>query len=237
MTLFIFWFKVHIDMTQTGLTAADITRLRASFEAAGQGHVFAFWDSLTTEQQQELYSQLNDLDIFRVNQIYNTAVKSAADSTSTQASNVHSLPAGVCDSVLTADTSSLQEWRELGLKLISEGKVAVILMAGCKGTRLGSSGPRGCYDIDSPSGKILFHLQAERIAKLQELARTSNNVQQNVIIAWYILTSGRTHGPIYSFFESNNFFGLDKENVLFYEQGKSSFGFALAGSAAEWRTA
>lgn len=84
---------------------------------------------------------------------------------------------------------------------------------------MGSSAPKGCYDINLPSGKTLFQLQAERIIKLQELARASHNVQQDVIIPWYIMTSGPTHGPTFSFFESNNFFGLSKENVFFFEQG------------------
>ncbi|KAJ2959906.1 hypothetical protein NQZ79_g4718 [Umbelopsis isabellina] len=206
-------------MTQTIFTEADVTSLRASFDAAGQGHVFTFWDTLTSEQQQALYSQLVELDVARVNQIYDTAVKSVAASASTQAATVEQLPAEVCESVLTADQSKIQEWRDLGLKLIAEGKVAVILMAGGQGTRLGSSAPKGCYDINLPSGKTLFQLQAERIIKLQELARASHNVQQEVIIPWYIMTSGPTNGPTYSFFEKNNFFGLSKENVFFFEQG------------------
>lgn len=205
-------------MTRIGFTVADVTRLRALFNAVGQGHVFTFWESLTTEQQQILCSQLADLDILRVNQIYNTAVETATDSIFAQAASVYPLPAIVCDSVLAADSPSIQEWRELGLKLIAEGKFAIILMAGCKGTGLGSSGPKGCYDINSPSGKALFKFQAERIIEMQELARRS---RQNVYITWYILTSSRTHGAIYSFFENNNFFGLEKEYVLFFEQGKS----------------
>ncbi|KAI8577577.1 hypothetical protein K450DRAFT_251475 [Umbelopsis ramanniana AG] len=210
---------VNIGMTQTGFTSADIIRLRASFDASGQGHVFTFWDSLTTEQQQDLYTQLTELDIFRINQIYDTAVKKATDYTSNQAAIAHPLSAGAYESTLTVDSSSLQEWRELGLKLIAEGKVAVIFVAGCKGTRLGSSGPRGYYDINSPSGKTWFQSQAEHIIKLQKMARASNSVQHNVVITWYIITSGRTHDPIYSIFENNNYFGLEKENVLFVKQG------------------
>jgi UDP-N-acetylglucosamine/UDP-N-acetylgalactosamine diphosphorylase len=83
-------------MTQTIFTEADINSLRASFDAAGQGHVFTFWDALTSEQQQELYSQLVNLNVTRVNQIYDTAVKSIAASTSTQAATVEPLPADVC---------------------------------------------------------------------------------------------------------------------------------------------
>ncbi|KAI7857611.1 nucleotide-diphospho-sugar transferase [Circinella umbellata] len=208
-------------MTVSDIHESEIQALRVRYEQAGQGHVFQFFDQLAPTEQRELYDQLAALDVERVNQIYTKAIEGAEADKQNQEASVEQLPDDVFDSVIKASPETVKKWETLGLKQIAQGKVAVILMAGGQGTRLGSSAPKGCYDIKLPSGKSLFQLQAERILRLQDIARQYKKPsdQTESIIPWYIMTSGPTHANTYNFFKENNFFGLKEENVIFFQQG------------------
>lgn len=94
-----------------------------------------------------------------------------------------------------------------------------IAIEGGQGTRLGSSAPKGCFDVGLPSKKSLFQLQAERIRRVETLAAKKVSSKCTVVVPWYVMTSGPTRGPTQKFFEENNYFGLKKENVVFFEQG------------------
>lgn len=70
----------------------------------------------------------------------------------------------------TAPESQRAAWVETGLDTAAAGELAVLILAGGQGTRLGSAAPKGCFDIGLPSGLSLFGLHAGRVARLRVLA-------------------------------------------------------------------
>ena len=215
--------------TQSLQSRYNSTRKR--FENAHQEHVFAFWDQLADTERTQFLDQLDKIDVERVNAIYKNAIK--ADSEARLANghiDVEPLPEDAFDSVVGAPEKE-SEWRRAGLNAIAEGQVAVLLMAGGQGTRLGSSDPKGCYDIGLPSHKSLFQLQAERIKRLQAVAeKECGKKPGSVVIRWYVMTSEPTHDATRTFFgwdkegkrananKSVNF-GLSESQVVFFKQG------------------
>ena len=199
---------------------AEFKELKEKYDKAGQGHVLAFFADLKPGEKGALYQQLLPIDPEHINKLADTALNPPKEESSHQKPKLEQLPDTATTSTIDSDQKSLDKWHEDGLELISENKVGVVLMAGGQGTRLGSSAPKGCYDIGLPSKKSLFQLQAERIERLQFLAsKHHNNEQDEVVVPWYIMTSGPTRKPTQDFFEENKYFGLNRNNVFFFEQG------------------
>lgn len=193
----------------------ELQELREKYEKAKQDHVFHYYDELDVAGKASLFEQLSNIDPAHVNEITEKALKPEEQADKPK---LEPLPDDALASLLDSKQEDLDGWYDHGLQLIADNKVAVVLMAGGQGTRLGSSAPKGCYNIGLPSEKSLFQLQAERIFKVQELALYKYG-KEKVIVPWYVMTSGPTRKPTEEFFEKNKYFGLQKEDVIFFEQG------------------
>lgn len=197
--------------------------IRDTFIRAGQEHIFQYWEELTQIEKSDFLSQLSKFPdpVAYINRVQE-AIKYSAEISKSR--SIEPLPSTSYDSTLDSDLETLQKWQGAGYDLIKNGKVGVILMAGGQGTRLGSSDPKGFYDVGLPSHKSLFQLQCERILKLQDLVssyHSSNNNKDEPInsIPLYIMTSDPTRIATENYFKENNFFGLDSKNVIFFSQG------------------
>lgn len=151
------------------------------------------YDLLSDDSKRKLDEQLKTLDLNEIESVYdNVYVNKQAFDTS----NVTEVP------YVTKDELNVDALKSLANSSINDGKVAVLLMAGGQGTRLGYDGPKGTFKFDDVS---LFELQARQISKY-------NNVH------WYIMTSDINHDETLKFFEENNYFNLKKENIHFFKQ-------------------
>lgn len=207
-----------LGVAPTEPSAEDIRTLREKYSKAKQDQVFAFYDILSVSEKASLYEQLQRFDPDRINQLADVALHPPKGAEDTDKTSIEPLPESATASILDSDPENIKKWYQSGLEHVANNKVAVVLMAGGQGTRLGSSAPKGCFDIGLPSHKSLFQMQAERIWKVQQLARKEFK-KEEVVVPWYVMTSGPTRGPTEKFFEENNYFGLQKENVYIFEQG------------------
>ena len=198
-------------------TEQEINELRARYEKAGQDQVLSFYDELTTAEKAGLYASLSSIDPDSMNEITQKALHPQSSGRETEI-RLEPLPETATASILDSKAENIDSWYQSGLDLVAEGQVAVVLMAGGQGTRLGSSAPKGCYNIGLPSQKSLFQIQAQRILKVQQLAEKKSH-KKNVVIPWYVMTSGPTRGPTEKYFEEHQYFGLQKDDVLVFEQG------------------
>jgi UDP-N-acetylglucosamine/UDP-N-acetylgalactosamine diphosphorylase len=103
-----------------------------------------------------------------------------------------------------------QKARQAGETLLRNGKVAVLIVAGGQGSRLGFDGPKGIYTISPIQQKSLFQLFAEQVKAQSKRYSTQ--------IPLLIMTSGENHNETVHFFESKDYFGLGKETLHFFQQ-------------------
>ena len=113
-----------------------------------------------------------------------------------------------------------EQFDKLGYEAIARGEVAVCIMSGGQGTRLGFNHPKGMFDLNLKSGLTLFGYFAHRLQRLDELARKHSNLQkEGALIKWYLMTSEMNHKEVVGYFEANNYFGYDKNAIVFFPQG------------------
>lgn len=202
-----------------GPSESEVKALREKYTQAKQEQVFAFYDSLNGEEKASLYAQLSKFDPDYINTIAQKAINPPEATDADKEPTIEPLPESATWSTLDSSEDEIKALYDAGLDLIAENKVGVVLMAGGQGTRLGSSAPKGCFNIGLPSNKPLFQLQAERIQRIQTVASKKANNGKKVVIPWYVMTSGPTRGPTETYFREHNYFGLEKENVFIFEQG------------------
>jgi UDP-N-acetylglucosamine/UDP-N-acetylgalactosamine diphosphorylase len=180
------------------------------FEERGQGQVFAFWDSLDSQQRERLCADTQQIDLDEVDGLVSSLVKGAGS----EAVSFEGLePAPYIAHPASGGAADI--WKsatERGEAALRRGKVAAFTVAGGQGTRLGFDGPKGTFPVTPVSGKTLFQVFAEKLA--------AAGTRYGVEIPWLIMTSSINHEATVEAFEAAGYFGLKKDQVTFFSQGR-----------------
>jgi UDP-N-acetylglucosamine pyrophosphorylase len=175
----------------------------------GQEQVLQFWDELDDAGREKLSAQLAVIDLEHLEELAQEYVLKQPE-----AKIPDDLSPASFFPLIPRDAEQQELYnkaRQAGQKLIADGKIAALTVAGGQGSRLGFDGPKGTYPLAPVSGKTLFQYFAESIVRIREKYDTDLN--------WYIMTSGLNHQQTVDFFTENDFFGLGADTVFFFTQG------------------
>jgi len=209
----------HLTQSLTDQTPAatpmDVQKVRDQLRKWDQEHLLDRFDTLNTSEQANLIKEISNLSMAEVIGYFDNAMAETDEDTN-QVPVLKPIPQENYGFITTTPQDTLSQYHDVGMDSISNGEVAVLLLAGGQGTRLGVDYPKGMYNMGLPSQKTLYQIQAERIRKLEELAEERTGKRGNIM--WYIMTSEATGGKTLQYFCNHNWFGLKKENLVVFEQ-------------------
>ncbi|MDP1879500.1 MAG: UTP--glucose-1-phosphate uridylyltransferase [Parachlamydiaceae bacterium] len=99
---------------------------------------------------------------------------------------------------------------EIGQRLIKNGRLGCVVLAGGQGSRLKFEGPKGCYPISIIKNKSLFQLIIEKVIAASQWAECPLNIA--------IMTSQENDRQTRDFFKKNHYFGLSVDQIDFFIQ-------------------
>ena len=184
--------------------AAD---LRDTLREFGQSHLLDFEAELTDEEAQRLRSQIAAIDFGQIAALH--ADHARKDHWCELASRAGPPPAfRLSDS---SPSITRTEAIRRGEKAIAAGEVAMVLVAGGQGTRLGFCYPKGMLPLGPVSERTLYQIH---IDKLKAHYRRFGNW-----IPLYVMTSPATHDESAAWLEAQDWFGYPREFRSVFCQG------------------
>ena len=184
----------------------ELEKAEERLKKYNQEQIIEDLEKLNKKEQENTIEQINEIDFEEVNNLYNLTKQN------------HTINDSKIEPINYIDLEKLgkdqkEATRKIGENIIRNNQYAVVTMAGGQGTRLGWKGPKGTYKLDiGKKGKYIFEILAESMKKSKEL--------YNIFTYWYIMTSKQNDNETKAFFEEHNYFGYDKEKIMFFTQGE-----------------
>jgi putative uridylyltransferase len=114
-------FKIEIKM--------PLDQLMLNLEQFGQQHLLKFWDDLSVVEKEGLTSEIQEIDfenLYKILQDYKSFKILSNE-------NLKPIPARLKGGVETSSEEEIKKYKSVGLKAITDGQVAVLLLAGGQG--------------------------------------------------------------------------------------------------------
>jgi UDP-N-acetylglucosamine/UDP-N-acetylgalactosamine diphosphorylase len=180
------------------------------FQRAGQGQVFAFFDRLKPDEQKRLLDEAAEIDLGEVQHLTDTLLTKGAAA----GVNLEGLEPAPYEPRPEhgGNAAAWAKAKATGEAALRAGRVAAFTVAGGQGTRLGYNGPKGTFPVTPIKQKTLFQVFAEKIQAAGD--------RYGRPLHWFIMTSHQNHVATEAFFQENRFFGLDRNRVHFFRQGR-----------------
>jgi len=172
-----------------------------------QTHILKHYQSLNVSEKEKLTSEIGNIDFELAFSLYNEIsqqkipIKHKIDAYPARMLTIPKNP---------AEQKQREAARILGESLISEKRIAVLIVAGGHGSRLGFNGPKGMFPITPIKNKSFFQLFAESVLAL--------SLRYKIVIPLLIMMDTEMLAQAKDFFKTNNFFGLDPQTVILFEQ-------------------
>ncbi len=184
----------------------DIREIETILKVHNQEHIIKLLNKLDGEKKDTLIRQIEKIDFNQLTELYENTKKEVE------------IKENKIEAIKYFDKEKLtydekNAFDKKGEEIIRNNKYAVVTMAGGQGTRLGHDGPKGTFKLDVyGKGKYIFEILTENLKEA--------NKKYGVTIPWYIMTSKENNEATEEFFKKNNYFGYDKNNIIFFMQGE-----------------
>ena len=170
-----------------------------------QQHTLRWWDDLSLAEQERLAQQIEQLDL----ETLEREMKRGPLVPAPEFLAKFQPPPYVRPSGSAEDAKA----KAIGEELLRQGEVALVLVAGGEGTRLGYDGPKGTLPIGPVTGKTIFELHAEKIRAMR--------FRYGCALPLYVMTSDVTDDATRRFFDEHGNLGLGSDGVAFFRQGST----------------
>ena len=172
---------------------------KSKLEKYDQLHVLKYYEELSTEEKEELLTQIEETD-FEVLKYCNKKEQL------TEKGTIEPLAAMQLDTI----EKSREMFEQIGLDAIKAGKIGAVLLAGGMGTRLGSDDPKGMYNIGLTKDVYIFQRLIENLMDVVKRA--------DAWVPLFIMTSDKNNDATISFLNEHDFFGYNADYVTFFKQ-------------------